>query len=167
MLKHDSIQDYLKVGPQRLADARELLEKPTWNPDARDAGHRHLSAAVYLACYAVECALKVYIIAMEIDALQQGDQSLTAAVDARNARGETLNLSGKRAHNLRVLRGVTDLEARMDADETIKKCWGAVSKWTTDWRYDPKPYTSHCDARALVDAADALRTWIDDQRSDL
>ncbi len=46
MLTHDSIQDYLKVGPQRLADARELLQKPTWNPNASDAGHRNLRAAV-------------------------------------------------------------------------------------------------------------------------
>jgi len=61
-LPFDGKTELLRAGPKRLADAWELLEEPTRGP--RDSGlhRRHLCGACYLAGYAVECILKVYII---------------------------------------------------------------------------------------------------------
>lgn len=91
MLEFDSIGDYVKAGPRRLADAKELLEQPTLEPDAPDAAHRHLRGAVYLAGYAVECALKAYIISRAPPA-----QRFLEAIERRRQEGEPdLRLLGR------------------------------------------------------------------------
>lgn len=164
MHEHDRLSDYLKVAPLRLADAYELLEQPTWESNAHDAGHRHLRTAAYLAGYAVECALKAYIITIESAGLLRDEYTLTAAIQARRSRGNCPDLSGKRAHDLTLLLRVTGLESAMQCDERIRKQWGMLRKWKTEWRYDPRPYTSRRDARALVQAADALHAWLDGMR---
>ena len=61
MADYDGISQYWKAAARRLQDAQELLQPPTINADEQGAETRHLRAAVYLAGYAVECILKVYI----------------------------------------------------------------------------------------------------------
>ena len=62
MPEFDSETAYIKSGTRRLRDAEELLEPPTLDPKERGAETRHLSGAVYLAGYGVECLLKAYLI---------------------------------------------------------------------------------------------------------
>jgi hypothetical protein len=155
------VADYLKAAPKRLDDARELLEAPTWRADREDALHRHLRAAVYLAGYVVECALKAYIISRV-----PGARSFEEAVTRRRADGEAdLHFTGRRAHDLRALRRATDLDPVLDRTETIRKAWARCQKWDPDWRYDPDHFTSRREARLFVDAAAALHAAIEVART--
>ncbi|HCU34749.1 MAG TPA: hypothetical protein DGT21_04660 [Armatimonadetes bacterium] len=165
MLRHDSVRDYAAVGPQRLADAYELLEQPTWENSADDAGHRHLRAAVYLAGYAVECALKAYIVSREFPGDRSGRRTLSETIVRRTQRGDAPQLSGRRTHNLTLLLRASHLERAMEHNERIKRQWGMLLKWDPDWRYNPRPYTDRSAARTLVDAAAALHDWISSRRT--
>ena len=157
----DSITEYVKVAPKRLADARELLEQPTWQSDAPDAVYRHLRAAIYLAGYVIECALKAYIISREPPL-----QRFFEVIKVRNARGENLDFSGSRGHSLLALCNATDLDTRMDDNDEIRGLWRMwlSADWGPDWRYNPKDFTERAEARRRIEAADRLYRWIDSQR---
>jgi hypothetical protein len=94
-----------------------LLQPPSIDPNAQGADTRHLRGAVYLAGYAVECILKVYIISRVSAA-----NSLAEAIEKRRDAGLSL----------------TDLEARFGDDER-KKEWSLCIKWKSTWRCDPEP----------------------------
>jgi hypothetical protein len=164
MLRYDSVRDYIAVAPQRIADAYELLQQPTWKPDAHNAGHRHLRAAVYLAGYAVECALKTYIVTVEFQCDRSHRRRFSEAVARRKERGEAPALSGRRTHNLVLLLRASRLETAMGTEERLRKHWGMLVKWEPDWRYNPRLYTSRSEARAIVEAASALHDWVNEQR---
>jgi hypothetical protein len=157
----DSLADYLEAAPKRLADAWELLEQPSRDREAPDAGHRHLRAAIYLAGYAVECALKAYVISRV-----RGAQRFDDAIQRRKMAGEAgLDFGGRRAHNLELLQKATDLSAAMDAELALKKMWAHLHKrWSTDLRYTPTHWTDRGAARDLVRAATDLHGWVDIRR---
>jgi hypothetical protein len=157
----DSITAYLSVAPKRLQDAWELLEQPTWQTDAPDAAYRHLRTAIYLAGYVIECALKAYIISREPSL-----QRFFEVIEVRNARGERLDFSGSRGHSLLALRNATDLDARMDDDNEMKKLWHTWLKmnWGPHWRYHPKHFTERDEARRRIEASERIYEWIETQR---
>jgi hypothetical protein len=157
----DRISDYVEAAPKRLADARELLAWPTVDADGPDAAHRHLRGAVYLAGYAVECALKAYIISRV-----PGAQRFHEAITRRATAGETsLDFRGSQAHNLERLWRATDLEAGMDTDTVVKTAWGVIRKhWSTDLRYAPTHLTGRNVARQAVEAAGIVHCFIEDRR---
>lgn len=162
MKQFDHISDYIKAAPKRLDDAWELLERPTWEPERRDARHRHHRGAVYLAGYAVECALKAYVISRV-----PGTQRFDDALAQRQQAGEMLPvLRGKQAHSLARLLRATDLEAAMDAQVELKKDWGAIcQKWNPNLRYDPTHWTDRAAARRFVAGVDRVYRWVDERRS--
>lgn len=157
----DGITAYVKVAPKRLEDAWELLEQPTWQSDASDAAYRHLRAAIYLAGYVIECALKAYIISREPPL-----QRFSEVINVRNARGENLDFSGSRGHSLLALCNATDLDTRMDDNDEIRQLWRVWfnGDWGPDWRYNPKDFTDRAGARGRIEAADRIYRWIDSQR---
>jgi len=163
MPEHDRTEDYLEAGPKRLADARELLQPPTLDSRAADAGHRHLRGAAYLAGYAVECALKAYI----ISSAPRSRTFTEAVAHLPIAQGAVLDFRGARSHNLLLLLQATDLDERMGADFRLRAFWRVCLKWSPVWRYDPKHLTSRSQAEEIVEAAAAVHEWINDQRRQL
>lgn len=154
---HDTYGDFVESGNRRLADAWELLEMPTWEPTAARADTRHLAGAYYLAGYAVECALKSYIICMEDTRL-----SLSQVI-AKSEQGERL---ARDPHNLSRLLAATDLGGELATQADLQRCWGTVSgRWRTDLRYQRKLRPSRGEARKWVTAVDKLHRWIDSRRS--
>jgi hypothetical protein len=157
--KFDGISDFVKSAPRRLADARELLETPSLNPGGSDHAYRHLDGACYLAGYAVECMLKVYLMACTI--VGKGRTS-TTWTETKKARGWDSRLRGAKAHNLKVLRSLTDLEGAMDSDRAIKAAWGEVIKnWEPSLRYRGQPLRDPAEAREIVDACEQVYHWLE------
>jgi HEPN domain-containing protein len=153
-MQFDRITDYIKAAPRRLADARELLQDPTYDRDAPDAQHRHLRGAVYLSGYAVEFALKAYIISRT-----PGCQTFAEARKLLN-----LDLDGARSHNLRLLARATDLEGALNNLSGVSQHWIRCWKWRPDQRYDGTHMTCKSDAKGIVDAAETIWRWVEQQR---
>jgi HEPN domain-containing protein len=165
MPAHERLADFVSAAPQRLADAEELLQMPSLRPNEADAGHRHLRGAVYLAGYAVECALKAYLIASV-----PGADTLSVAVESinseRQTRGEEpLDLSGRRGHDIRALLSATDLAGSVSASRQLRQSFDVCTKWTTDWRYDPRPFTARKAANDRVSDARRVYEWVEARRT--
>ena len=155
MAEYDGISQYRKSAVRRLRDAEELLQPPTLASEEQGAQTRHLRAAVYLAGYAVERILKVYIIAQTASAT-----SLAEAVEVRRNAGEQIpNLLGAEGHRLTVLLSLTDLEERIEGEER-KKDWSLCVKWKSTWRYDPVPPEATF-ALEFVAATKRIYCWIE------
>jgi len=158
-VRFDGEADFGKAGPRRLADAERLM----WDPPtgARLRGQRptpaqlHAGGAAYVAGYAVECALKAYIITKTPNAV-----ALKAAMNTRKTRGDRpWDLGGSKGHNLQLLLSATDLGAHMDAEQGIKSAFAVCAKWSSDRRYDPRVVAPDT-ARAFVDAARRVSGWV-------
>lgn len=157
MAEYDGISQYRKAAARRIKDAEELLQPPTVDAREQGAETRHLRAAVYLAGYAVECILKVYLISQVASA-----NSLSDAVEARRAMGEQLpNLLGAEGHRLDVLLSLTDLEAQF-SDEERRQDWSLCVKWKSTWRYDPNPPPATF-AFEFVAAVRRIYRWVERQ----
>ncbi len=133
--EYDGYSYYRKSAWRRLRDAEELLASPTVSPHEQGASVRHLRGAIYLAGYAVECALKAYLISREPPA-QSLEQVLQRWSDGGRA---TPKLLGAEGHNLFLLVSLTDLELPLQSDFERKKDWGICLRWRSTWRYDPEP----------------------------
>jgi HEPN domain-containing protein len=166
----DGVTDYIKAARLRLADALELFEHPTsqvaqGGDRLPHEGVRHLRGALYLAGYAVECALKAYIIARDPPA-----KTFSGAMAGRVARGESALADWRdRTHDLLFLWRATDLEGKLDdADVALKTRWGTCRKWNwhPNWRYDPQPFTTRSRAAEVLRAVEAVYRWIDARRRD-
>ena len=159
-MEYDGLTDFIKAGRRHLADARELLEMPTYRPSAPDAGHRHLRAAIYLAGYAVECALKAYIISRTARC-----SSWREVLAYRSETGAAApGLRGAESHNLRRLAAVAGLLSGLQADPPLRDQWMACRKWDVNWRYHPQHFAGRSDARDMVDAAVMIHDWVEDRR---
>jgi hypothetical protein len=164
MWRYDRKTDYIKAGRMRLADARELLEAPTSSESAEEPrlphrGSRHLRGALYLAGYAIECALKAYIVAATGDS-----GSFTEAMDGRTSAGDSrLSQWRRQAHNLWFLWHVSELERRLE-DESIRRALPASLKGRVEWRYAPTPFLSRAQAGEIIGAIRRVYSWINEQR---
>ena len=111
MAEFDGVSEYHQSGLRRLRDAEELLQPPTLLPNESGAETRHLRGAMYLAGYAVECALKEYLLA------QDSEVSLAGWLEKRRASDrEAPNLLSAEGHDIALLISLTDLEQRLDND---------------------------------------------------
>ena len=165
MPQFDRRSDYIKSGLRHLRDAEELMQPPTLLPKQEDAARRHLNGAVYLAGYSVECFFKAYIITQE--AKRGTPLYLSLARDAINARNARAGLppirdicAGGVGHDLNylfIISKVGDLWSREKRQQ-----FGLCAKWSSEWRYDPKPVVPIY-AGEFVTAAGALVNWFSAQ----
>jgi len=163
MLQYDGVSELAKAAPKRLADAWELLEQPTRNPDGSDASYRHLCAAQYLAGYAVECALKVYIIRVAGARSGQEIASWSALLEGRRDRGDRPSLDGSSSHNLSLLLTASRLDPMLDANPDMKVAWALCCKWSPSLRYCPRPVLRRTEAAAMVQACTDIHRWLGTQ----
>ncbi len=159
-MRYDGHSQLVKAGPRRLQDAQELLETPTLEPNRSDAQYRHLCGAHYLAGYAVECLLKVYVILL-LD--QRSDQHFSRWSHVINhftdiAAGP--NLSGAGSHDLRKLMVVAELEPQLDSDREMKQNWSICSRWDYNSRYRPEYLMDRSEVVDFVDACEATCNWL-------
>ncbi len=127
-LKYDGYSELRKAGPRRLDDALELLEPPTRHAGASDVHRRHLCGACYLAGYAVECILKVYII-RRLD--QQGRGRFVRwsdVIEHYRSMPDGPDLVGVRSHSLSLLLAVSGLEPDLDTDREMKRYWSQCAR---------------------------------------
>jgi hypothetical protein len=153
----DTLSDYLGAGRMRVVDAQELLQPPTFLPEDRAALTRHLRGAVYLAGYAVECALKAYIIT------ESETETFSEAISARCEAGENLDFHGRRGHNLPLLMRASGLMPAVEMDPVLLRAWQYCLNWGPDERYK-RLWTGRMDARQRVMAMARVSEWIDEQR---
>lgn len=146
--------DYVRVAPRHVADAYKLLEPSSSDGTPADATTRHLAGARYIAGYAVECALKAYLINYTATG------SFSEARAALKKRG--VDVYAGFVHELTRLLNASNLDT--SADPAIASQFGICAVWTTDWRYDPNISLTETDARDFVDAASAIRQWVERQR---
>ena len=116
----------------RLADGKELLELPTSDRAATDAGHRHLWAAMYLSGYAVECLLKAYII-QEIHAhtLEEAIEALDERRSKLGRKPYTSIMRTAAGHNISFLVQLSEINVSTQTDP-----WATVLLWSSSWRYN-------------------------------
>lgn len=157
-MRFDGKTELAKAAPKRLADAWELLENPTHGPHDSDIARRHLCGACYLAEYAVECILKVYI----IGAL--GAHRATSYVvkwsQVVDYHAGTKGLRGAGSHSLALLLSLTELPAKLDTDQRMRANWNTCSVWRHDWRYQAYNGMSQEEARSFVQACADVHDWV-------
>jgi hypothetical protein len=159
-MRYDGLSELLKAAPKRLADARELLERPSLNPHTSDAGYRHLCGAYYFAGYAVECALKAYIILLLDSRRSERVSRWYQVVESLAALPGGTNLGGKHSHDLSRLLAVSELEGAVDRDEQAKRTWGTCSKWDYNVRYRPDHMLERTRVAEFVEACSATYHWV-------
>ncbi len=146
--------DYVQVAPRHVADAYKLLEPPPFDATTPGATTRHLAGARYIAGYAVECALKAYLINYT------GTSTFSEARAELKKRG--VDVYAGFVHELTRLLNASDLDT--SADPAVASQFGICAVWTTNWRYDPNTSLTEADALDFVDAASAVWRWVESQR---
>lgn len=154
MLRHDGLTDFIKTAPKRLADARELLESPTRDPARPDAQGRHLTAAYYLAGYAVECAMKAY--AIQRVGLRRGRARLPAP-RWTHVIEEHPQLAGRHSHSLALLAEHCRLASMLGTERPDE--WKLCRAWDYNARYDPTP-RDRAEVARFVAACAAVYAWV-------
>lgn len=159
-MRYDGYSELRAAGPRRLDDAFELLEPPTRRAGSSDAGRRHLCGACYLAGYAVECILKVYII-RRLD-LQGEDRFVrwSEVIEHYGSMPDGPNLAGARSHSLDRLLALSGLAADLDTDREMKRHWSRCAHWDYNWRYLRDFRMSPEDAEAFVEACRVTHDWV-------
>ena len=164
-MDYDGFSEFLKAAPKRLNDAWELLEAPSRNRDASDAAYRHVCAAYYLAGYAVECILKVYIMRL-VEARSQRTRisRWPQAVQHLARGGNPIRLSGAHSHDLAKLYQAAELAAQVETDRKIADVWTQCAKWDYAARYCPQFLPEAMRDRTavaeFVSACDTMYHWI-------
>ncbi len=129
---------FYRAGGQRLEDARFLLEA------------ERTTAAVYLAGYCVECALKALIV--------------TRA--GKDKKAEVLALfAGSKAHDYDWLRSLHDKYGGPrppKKDKELVRAFVVVSTWGTHLRYDAGTMRED-DAQTFLDAVRRIWKWADER----
>lgn len=144
--------DYLGASPKRLADACKLLAPPGGPTEAYQVDLRHLCGAQYLAGYAVECALKAYIIH------QLHSRRRTRRVETWDAVIQLRpELAGAESHKLELLLKATDLAGQMGGDTALAKAWGQCCKWTAALRYSSRPIGG---TGEIIQACERVSRWV-------
>lgn len=153
MPEFDGLTSFRKSGYQRMRDAEHLLSPPIINFNERGASTRHLRGAEYLCGYGVECLLKEYLISRHAP-LQQLSQVL---IELRVKDSKVRDICGAAGHDLNYLWQLAELESELNAGLVSQK--KLLSKWSSNWRYNPEP-SNERDAKARVKAARDLVEWI-------
>jgi HEPN domain-containing protein len=148
-----TLSDFQQSARKRLADAYELLEPPSRD---KRRSRQHQDGAVYLAGYAVECALKAFLI-RKAQVSNPSAQSLEEAA-------VVLGFAKKRflVHLLEQLRDDGDLLARMAWDPEITNDFNICLKWKPEWRYRGER-VKEVEPREFVDAVGRMYRWVERQ----
>jgi HEPN domain-containing protein len=142
--RKDEVRRYWGAAVQRLEVAQHLVDHTTYYHDA-----------MYLAGYAVECALKALILAR-------------TPKSSRDARLEELSKVGSKGHDLEYLK--EQLERATAAKRPprskpsvmpreIKEDLRRVREWTTEWRYE-SGIRKERDAQAFLAAVTRICEWV-------
>lgn len=157
----ESEAEYALASSQQIADAAELLEHPTRDAFGTDAHERHLFGAMYLAGYAVECALKAFLLRKFGPAATSAGTFVTFdAIKSQVAAAAGKSLRDLDLHSLSDLWNATRLASR-DVAMTAKL--GTCTIWRVEWRYRPPQGTLRREAQGFVQAASILAAWIEAQ----
>jgi hypothetical protein len=158
MHAHETKDDYLQVASRHLCDAEKLMALAPFcrseSPCPKDVLAQHYVGAMYLAGYAVECALKAYLI------VQYKKEDFTGVLKELKKAGTPIAMA---AHSLRSLLWASDLEETADSRAAMSRC----GKWTTDWRYAPQVLGYAVpDAEHFVHSAKFLCQWVNHERAE-
>ena len=144
----DRIKELWRASKQRLEVANFLVAQTTFYHDG-----------MYLAGYAVECALTVLI-------LERTPES------GRSARFETWMEAGAKAHNYDYLKEELEQASSPNRQmgsrpiampEEIKDNLRQVREWSSEWQYQVKHKTQR-DAQPFLDAVTKLCSWVERSR---
>ena len=155
-MDYDHQDSLVRAALRRLRDARKLLDEPRGRSRS-GVGDQHLRGAGYLAGYAVECTLKVYVIRHTPRALRWSE-----AVAEHNRRGRRPALEA-RTHSLSQLLLATDLARYLDTDRGMKEKWGLCNMWRPSWRYNPDahgPWRNRAEAENWIAAVAEVYNWV-------
>jgi hypothetical protein len=125
---------FIRVAKQRFDDASFLL------------GHRN-KASIYLAGYAVECALKALLLSV---------------TPLSKTQGVLKSFRGERGHNLEWLKKQYIKGGGAKFPPIISMKFARVNSWNTDLRYDPGTSTLG-EAQEFFLAAEAILRWADER----
>src|SRR5687768_16647699 len=132
MARFEGKSEFIKAARCRLDDAKRLLEY------GENAGKRHTRGAMYISGYALECALKVYIIqAAGARTLSEAVDTLRSKAVARADAREIPDLNTSAGHRLSLLYGLTDLSGMVKHGSGLWRRIQSTFRWQSDWRYDP------------------------------
>ena len=159
-MQYDGHSELWKAAHGRLNDAWELMERPTRDPERSDAEHRHLCGALYLAGYAVECVLKVYVILLLDARIAPPVRRWSEALRHLGERDDVPDLSGARSHNLRHLLVASELEPQLSGDRDLNRVWGVCSKWDYNIRYAPHLRLKRAAVEERIQACDTVFNWV-------
>ena len=159
-MEYDGHSELLKAAPKRLADAWELIEKPTREPQRSDAAYRHLCGAYYLAGYAVECVLKTYIILLLNEREAKHIARWLDVINHFGESGSSVDLTGRHSHDLGRLLMVAELAPAVDSDPHMKATWGRCIKWDYSARYRPDYMLDRERVGAFVEACESVYHWL-------
>ena len=138
---HDGVSELAEASPQRLADAKVLLNASRWR------------GAMYMAGYAVECLLKM---------------RLMHIYDCKNLR-ELEDLLRQRSilpanrtvftHQLEDLLRMTPGYNRLMRNREMLPLFNKVNQWTPNWRYTSKP-TNRREATEFMTSIENFMRWV-------
>lgn len=159
-MQYDGRSELLDAAPKRLDDALELLTEPRRNQARSDAKVRHLCAAYYLAGYAVECALKVYII-LHVEGRGRARMDRWGqAIEYFQSLGDPLDLAGKHSHNLGRLLTASELQSELATDSRAWRDWNLCCTWNYSARYRPDHMQDRAKVEAFVEACERTYRWM-------
>lgn len=168
-MRLETAAQYSTATQQQLLDAAELTAHPTEDAFGTNADTRHLTGSMYLAGYAVECALKSYLIrkygtsAHGITPLPghgevSFDQVITVlrALPPFGTPSRSFNWRSD-SHDLSRLWGVAYFPT---LDPAMVANMGICGGWQVEWRYVPPFGKPRPEAEEFVQAAGELARWI-------
>ena len=110
---------------------------------------------MYLAGYALECALKEYLIVQEPGALRLSDVIQKWRSEGRNVP----DLTGASGHSLPLLWSVTGLDAALEHDIERKRDLGICFRWKVTLRYGP-PTEDPEFVHEFINAVERMFHWV-------
>ena len=135
-----AIRKFHRAARRRLETATFLVQKSRFYVDA-----------IYLAGYAVECALKALILK------RTAARKFKEVYDAIS--------QGKKAHDYEYLKGIlAKPPTRMTFPPEIQDAFRSVASWSTDLRYETT-HVPYDDAESFVEAARTILAWVERQLS--
>ena len=158
MPTYETKADYIEVAARHLCDAQKLMALAPFCPSGAacptPVQAQHFVGAMYLAGYAVECALKAYLL------VQYGKGTFSEVQVVVAASGGYLGRA--QAHALTSLQAASDLALAGPLQAAFSDC----AKWTTDWRYAPRVagYTE-VEAMKSIESAQAVYQWVNQERA--
>jgi HEPN domain-containing protein len=135
------VRRFLRVALQRLDEANFLF------------AHGYNTAAVYLAGYAVECALKALLLSVTPPSRRAAVLHTFRGRHGHDLAGLATDVVAALLGRRKDRRGPADFPAR------VRQWLARTNSWTTDIRYNPRSVPAE-DAREFLAAAEGLTRWV-------